>query len=109
MKDAHEGIDKTVEGGGAAGYDEAALAMPDEYPELERPALRKIDKYCMPEVPCVTISKRFTQVGRKVKLFSGMWYSDIATFLGKFISGIIRNGSQDLNVYRLTQQVSDLG
>ena len=22
MKDAHEGIDKTVEGGGAAGYDE---------------------------------------------------------------------------------------
>ena len=68
MKDAHEGIDKTVEGGGAAGYDEAALAMPDEYPELERPALRKIDKYCMPEVPCVTISKRFTQVGRKVKL-----------------------------------------
>ena len=70
MKDAHEGIDKTVEGGGAAGYDEAALAMPDEYPELERPALRKIDKYCMPEVPCVTISKRFTQVGRKVKLLS---------------------------------------
>ena len=64
MKDAHEGIDKTVEGGGAAGYDEAALAMPEEYPELERPPLRKIDKYCMPEVPCVPISKRFTQVRR---------------------------------------------
>ena len=63
MKDAHEGIDKTVEGGGTDGYDEAALAMPEEYPELERPPLRKIDKYCMPEVPCVPISKRFTQVG----------------------------------------------
>ena len=43
---------------------QAALAMPEEYPELERPPLRKIDKYCMPEVPCVPISKRFTQVRR---------------------------------------------
>ena len=61
MKDAHEGIDKTVAGGGTAGYDEAELAMPEEYPELERPPMRKIDKYCMAEVPCVPMSKRFTQ------------------------------------------------
>ena len=58
MKDAHEGIDKTVDGGT---YDEAGLALPDEYPELERPPLRKIDKYCLAEVPCISVSKRFTQ------------------------------------------------
>ena len=60
MKDAHEGIDKTVDGS-KAGYDEADLQMPNEFPELERPPLRKIDKYCQPECPCVSMSKRFTQ------------------------------------------------
>jgi hypothetical protein len=59
FKDAHEGIDKTV--ATAGDYDEGMLAMPEEYPELERPPLRKIDKYCMPEVPCLSVSKRFTQ------------------------------------------------
>ncbi len=59
FKDAHEGIDKTVEA--AQSYDETKLQEPDEYPELERPPLRKIDKYCMPEVPCISLSKRYTQ------------------------------------------------
>ena len=58
FKDAHEGIDKTVESGP---YDENKLAMPSEYPEMERPPLRKIDKYCQPECPCCNLSKRYTQ------------------------------------------------
>ena len=59
MKDAPEGIDKIVEGGT---YDEARLALMDEYPDLERAPLRKIAKYCLAEeVPCICVSKRFTQ------------------------------------------------
>ncbi len=59
FKDAHQGIDKTVEA--AKAYDEANLKAPDEYPELERPPLRKVDKYCQPECPCCNLSKRYTQ------------------------------------------------
>ncbi|XP_023335696.1 vesicular glutamate transporter 1 isoform X2 [Eurytemora carolleeae] len=58
FKDANEGIDKTVNGGD---YCETDLSMPEEYPELERPPLRKIDKYCQPECPCCNVSKRYTQ------------------------------------------------
>ena len=59
FKDASEGIDKTVAG---AEYVPKDLEMPEEFPELERPPLRKIDKYCTPECPCCNLSKRYTQV-----------------------------------------------
>jgi len=55
LKDANEGVDKTVED---LGMD---LTNPEEFPDLERPPLRKIDKYCQPECPCCNISKRYTQ------------------------------------------------
>eukprot|EP00096_Caligus_rogercresseyi_P006352 TRINITY_DN22728_c0_g1_i1.p1 TRINITY_DN22728_c0_g1~~TRINITY_DN22728_c0_g1_i1.p1 ORF type:complete len:635 (+),score=156.44 TRINITY_DN22728_c0_g1_i1:201-2105(+) len=58
FKDAADGVDKTVEGGT---YEAGGLDMPEEFPELERPKLRKIDKYCQPECPCCNISKRYTQ------------------------------------------------
>lgn len=58
FKDANEGIDKTVRSGE---YEEGGLQMPTDFPELERPPLRKIDKYCQPECPCVNLSKRYTQ------------------------------------------------
>ncbi len=57
FKDANEGVDKTIE----KKVDPAELVMPDEFPELERPPLRKIDKYCTPECPCCNLSKRYTQ------------------------------------------------
>jgi len=57
FKDANEGIDKTVD----HMVDPSGLVIPDEYPELERPDLRKVDKYCQPECPCCSISKRYTQ------------------------------------------------
>jgi len=59
FKNAQSGVDKTV----ATGQDlnDADFALPEEYPELERPALRKVDKYCTPECPCCNVSKRFTQ------------------------------------------------
>ena len=59
FKNAQDGVDKTV----ATGQDlnDADFALPEEYPELERPALRKVDKYCTPECPCCNVSKRFTQ------------------------------------------------
>lgn len=59
FKDAQGGVDKTVETG--QGLNDADFALPDEYPELDRPALRKVDKYCTPECPCCNVSKRFTQ------------------------------------------------
>ena len=59
FKDASEGIDKTV---GGTEYTPKDLEMPEDFPELERPALRKIDKYCTPECPCCNLSKRYTQV-----------------------------------------------
>jgi len=60
FKDAQDGIDKT-EQMADQGYSEAALKLPNEYPELERPPLRKIDKYMQPECPCCNLSKRYTQ------------------------------------------------
>jgi len=59
FKDANQGIDPTVEGGGRVG--DSSTALPEEYPDLDRPPLRKIDKYCQPECPCCNISKRYTQ------------------------------------------------
>ena len=58
LKDANEGVDRTVENE-LSGRD---LTNPEEFPELERPPLRKIDKYLQPECPCCNISKRYTQV-----------------------------------------------
>jgi len=57
FKDANEGVDKTIE----KKMDPTELAMPEDFPELERPPLRKIDKYCQPECPCCNVSKRYTQ------------------------------------------------
>ncbi|CAB4070511.1 SLC17A6_7_8 [Lepeophtheirus salmonis] len=59
FKDASVAVDKTVESGGT--YDIGGLDVPEEFPELERPKLRKIDKYCQPECPCCSVSKRYTQ------------------------------------------------
>ncbi len=51
FKDAREGIDQT-EGAGVDSYDPNKLQMPSEYPELERPPLRKVlqtlTRYCSP-------------------------------------------------------------
>ena len=58
LKDANQGVDKTVE----SALEGMNLSNPEEFPELERPPLRKIDKYCQPECPCCNISKRYTQV-----------------------------------------------
>jgi hypothetical protein len=68
FKDASEGIDKTVSGG--AEYTSKDLEMPEEFPELERPPLRKIDKYCTPECPCCNLTKRYTQVQELMYLYS---------------------------------------
>jgi len=57
LKDANQGVDKTVE----SALEGMNLSNPEEFPELERPPLRKIDKYCQPECPCCNISKRYTQ------------------------------------------------
>ena len=59
FKDAQGGVDKTEASG--QNLDDADFTLPDEYPELERPPLRKVDKYCTAECPCCNISKRFTQ------------------------------------------------
>ena len=59
LKDAAEGVDPA----GADQYDGTDLNNPEEFPELERPNLRKIDKYCQPECPCCNLTKRYTQVG----------------------------------------------
>ena len=59
FKDAHGGVDKTVESG--KDLKDEDFELPDEYPDLTRPALRKVDKYCTPECPCCNMTKRFTQ------------------------------------------------
>merc|ERR550539_2001937 len=59
MKDPSQGMDHTVPDGGQ--YDGTDFEMPEDHPELERPPLRKIDKYVQPECPCCSMSKRFTQ------------------------------------------------
>lgn len=43
-------------GGGGMGE----LGSPDSMPELERPALRKIDQYIQPDCPCCNMTKRYT-------------------------------------------------
>ena len=62
LKDANAGVDKTVEND----FDAMNLTNPEEFPELERPNLRKIDKYCQPECPCCNVSKRYTQVNIEI-------------------------------------------
>jgi len=58
LKDGDAGIDKTVK---RASVEFTKDLNPDEFPELERPPLRKIDKYCQPECPCCNLTKRYTQ------------------------------------------------
>ena len=58
FKDANQGVDKTVENDLTA----ADLTNPEDFPELERPKLRKVDQYCQPECPCCNLTKRYTQV-----------------------------------------------
>ena len=54
-----QGMDHTVEDKGQ--YEGTDFTMPEDHPDLERPPLRKIDKYVQPECPCCSMSKRFTQ------------------------------------------------
>jgi len=58
LKDGDAGIDKTVKRPSVEFTKNLNL---DEFPELERPPLRKIDKYCQPECPCCSLTKRYTQ------------------------------------------------
>ena len=59
FKDAREGIDKT-EGGGVESYDQNKLQMPSEYPELERPPLRKVRRNINMHVCKKILLKDFT-------------------------------------------------
>lgn len=45
-------------GGGNGGYDANIPGSPDSFEEIERPPLRKIDKYTRAECPC--LSQRYT-------------------------------------------------
>ena len=58
FKDANQGVDQTVQDK----IDPMDLVNPEDFPELERPKLRKIDQYCQPECPCCNLTKRYTQV-----------------------------------------------
>merc|ERR1719357_1091238 len=58
MKEEDAGIDKTVK---RPSVEFTKNMNPDDFPELERPPLRKIDKYCQPECPCCSLTKRYTQ------------------------------------------------
>ena len=49
LKDGEAGIDKTVASRPSVEF--TKNMNPEDFPELERPALRKIDKYCQPECP----------------------------------------------------------
>ena len=57
LKDGDAGIDKTVK---RPSVEFTKDLNPDEFPELECPPLRKIDKYCQPECPCINLTKRYT-------------------------------------------------
>ena len=59
LKDGEAGIDKTVASRPSMEF--TKNMNPEDFPELERPPLRKIDKYCQPECPCCSITKRYTQ------------------------------------------------
>ena len=39
---------------------EGRVGTPQSLPELERPPLRKIDQYILPDCPCCNMTKRFT-------------------------------------------------
>ena len=58
MKEEDAGIDKTVK---RPSVEFTKNMNPDDFPELERPPLRKIDKYCQPECPYCSLTKRYTQ------------------------------------------------
>jgi len=58
LKGEEAGIDKTVK---RASVEFTKDMNPEDFPELERPPLRKIDKYCQPECPCCSLTKRYTQ------------------------------------------------
>jgi hypothetical protein len=45
-------------GGGGNGYDANVPGSPDSFEEIERPPLRRIDKYTRAECPC--LSQRYT-------------------------------------------------
>lgn len=45
-------------GGGGGGYDANIPGSPDSFEEIERPPLRRIDKYTRAECPC--LSQRYT-------------------------------------------------
>jgi len=59
LKDGDAGIDQTVASRPSMEF--TKNMNPEDFPELERPPLRKIDKYCQPECPCCSITKRYTQ------------------------------------------------
>jgi len=58
LKGEEAGIDQTVK---RPSVEFTKDLNPEDFPELERPALRKIDKYCQPECPCCSLTKRYTQ------------------------------------------------
>ena len=58
LKGEEAGIDQTVK---RPSVEFTKDLNPEDFPELERPPLRKIDKYCQPECPCCSLTKRYTQ------------------------------------------------
>lgn len=58
LKGEEAGIDQTVK---RESVEFTKDMNPEDFPELERPPLRKIDKYCQPECPCCSLTKRYTQ------------------------------------------------
>jgi len=58
LKGEDAGIDQTVK---RPSVEFTKDMNPEDFPELERPPLRKIDKYCQPECPCCSLTKRYTQ------------------------------------------------
>ena len=67
LKDANQGVDQTCE----EKLRPEDLLNPEEFPELERPKLRKIDQYVQPECPCCNLTKRYTQVN--IELVSSLY------------------------------------
>ena len=59
LKGEEAGIDQTVKSRPSMEF--TKNMNPEDFPELERPPLRKIDKYCQPECPCCSLTKRYTQ------------------------------------------------
>ena len=59
LKNEEAGIDQTVNRSYSVEF--TKNMNPEDFPELERPPLRKIDKYVQPECPCCSLTKRYTQ------------------------------------------------